>query len=123
MALDPRDLLRPRSPNNDPAPLAGTRGERVQRLQIGLFGIGSMVLLLGLADVVISRAELTEAEAVPEAAPTVAPTQTKGASDPLADAGVVPELNGESTPTPSASADRPIVDLPPPALPSDAPEE
>ena len=114
MALDPRDLLRPRGPANEPAPLAGTRSERLQRLQIGLFGIGAMVLLVGLADVVISRAQLTEAEAVPEAAPTVEATESAAPRDPLADAGVVPELPPEPTASPTQSTNQPTQDVPPP---------
>ena len=30
------------------APLGGTKSEAAQRLQVGLFGIGSMILLIGL---------------------------------------------------------------------------
>ncbi len=123
MALDPRDLLRPRGPVHEPGPLAGTRSERLQRLQIGLFGIGAMVLLVGLADVVISRAQMTEAEAVPEAVPTVEPTETAAPRDPLADAGVVPELPPETTPTPTQSAAQPTQDVPPPAPQVNAPNE
>ncbi|WP_337189618.1 hypothetical protein [Aurantiacibacter rhizosphaerae] len=108
---------------SEPAPLAGTRSERIQRLQIGLFGIGAMVMLVGLADVVISRAQLTEAEAVPEAAPTVEATESTAPRDPLADAGVVPELPPEPTATPSQSATQPTQDVPPPASRTDAPAE
>lgn len=114
MALDPRDLLRPRGPVNEPAPLAGTRAERMQRLQIGLFGIGAMVLMVGLADVVSERAQQVQADAVPEAAPTVEPTETTTPRDPLADAGVVPELATDPTPTPSPSVTQPTQDVPPP---------
>lgn len=114
MALDPRDLLRPRGSPSEPAPLAGTRAERIQRLQIGLFGIGAMVLLVALADVVISRVEQTQASAVPEAAPTVQPRETAAPRDPLADAGVVPELPAEPSATPTAS--RPTDDVPPPRV-------
>jgi len=120
MALDPRDLLRPRGPVDEPAPLAGTRAERIQRLQIGLFGILAMVLLVGLADVVITRAEQTQANAVPEAAPTVMPSESSAPRDPLADAGVVPELPPEQTPTPTPTAVQPTGDLPPPP-PNNAP--
>ncbi|MGB3797614.1 MAG: hypothetical protein WA957_15080 [Alteraurantiacibacter sp.] len=114
MALDPRDFLRPRSPAKEPAPLAGTRSERIHRVQIGVFGIGAMLLLVGLADVVISRAQLTEAESVPEAAPTVEPTESAAPRDPLADAGVVPELPPEPTGTPTQSGMQPTQDVPPP---------
>ena len=124
MVLDPRDLLRPRGPANEPAPLSGTRAERIQRLQIGLFGILAMVLLVALADVVISRAEQTKAAAVPEAAPTVQPTETAAPRDPLADAGVVPELAEEPTSTASPGAAQSTGDVPPPAQSSgNAPQD
>lgn len=123
MALDPRDLLRPRGPAKEPAPLSGTRAERIQRLQIGLFGIGTMVLLVGLADVVISRAERTQAAAVPEAAPTVEPSESAAPRDPLADAGVVPELAAEPSPTPGASVTPTTGDLPVTARPAGNAEE
>ena len=78
----------------------GTRAEAVHRLQVGMFGLGAIVLMIGLANVVMERARQADALSVPEAAATVAaddlPAQTK---DPLADAGVVPDL-----PQPSPSA-------------------
>ena len=90
-------------PSEDQAvPLGGTRAEAIQRLQIGLSGIAVMVLLVALADVVQNRAKETEATSVPEAAATVAaeaPETPK--SDPLAEAGVVPDLPAEPTPMPT----------------------
>ena len=51
------------------------------------------------------RADQTDAEAVPEAAATVEPEAAEAPqSDPLAEAGVVPELPAEPTPTPSPTA-------------------
>ena len=101
MAFDPRDFLRPK-PAGAEAPLAGTRAERLQRLQIGGFGILAMVLLVGLADAITNRAQQTEENAVPAAAPTVVSSEPAAPRDPLADAGVVPDV--VNTPTPSASA-------------------
>lgn len=100
MAFDPRDFLRPK-PQSEAPPLAGTRAERIQRLQIGGFGILAMVLLVGLADAITSRAQLTQENAVPDAAPTVVASDTPAPRDPLADAGVVPDLPAEPTPTAS----------------------
>ncbi|WP_271077147.1 hypothetical protein [Aurantiacibacter sp. MUD61] len=115
MAFDPHEMMREHEADNAPyVPLGGTRAERVQRLQVGLFGIVAMVLLIGLADIVISRAQQTEAITVPDAAPTVEPTETAAPRDPLSDAGVVPELPAEPTPTTSASpSPPPTEDLPP----------
>ncbi|GMN03210.1 hypothetical protein [Erythrobacter sp. MTPC3] len=87
-----------RAPEN--APLGGTRAEALQRLQVGLFGIFAMMLLVGLASIIGSQAELTEAEAVPDAAPTTEPTEAAPQRDPLVDAGVVPDIPTEPSPTP-----------------------
>ncbi len=100
MALDPRRLLpgaraAAAMEERRAAPLDGTRAERIQRVQVGLFGLVAMVLLVGLADVVITRAQETQANAVPEAAPTTPPSDVPAPRDPLADAGVVPELPAE----------------------------
>ena len=115
MAFDPLELLKRRATEElPPAPLGGTRAERVQRLQIGLFGIFAMVLMIALADVVTDRVALTEAATVPEAAPTVEPSEAAVQRDPLVDAGVAPELpaNAEATSSPAAREDG---DVPPPS--------
>jgi len=94
MAFDPADLQRPASPapGTIPAPLAGTRSQSIQRLQVGLFGLAAMVLLVALANIILTNAEQNQATVVPEAAPTVAAEKaSEGVSDPLADAGVVPD--------------------------------
>lgn len=76
----------------------GKRAEVIQRLQIGVFGLAAMVLIVALANVIMERAKLTEATAVPEAASTTAPmTSSSGSlSDPLVDAGVVPDMPSSS---------------------------
>lgn len=93
MSLNPIDLLRPPGPEQDlpPAPLAGTNRQSVQRLQVGLFGLAAMVLLVALANIIRNNAEQNQATVVPEAAPSVAQQKAKAVTDPLADAGVVPE--------------------------------
>jgi len=99
-------------------PISGTRGQAMQRLQVGLFGIASMVLLVGLANVVLTNARQNEAQVVPEAVNANATVQGKVASDPLAEAGIVPDL-----PSPSqAQTQTPIEVAPPPPLtePGDA---
>ena len=100
------------------APLGGTRAEALQRLQIGLFGIGAMVLLVGLASIIGSQADQTELASVPEAAPTTEPTEAPPQRDPLADAGVVPDIPAEPSPTPTGGTDpaaQPTPGLPQPA--------
>ena len=88
------------------------RDEAVQRLQVGLFGIGAMVLLVGLASIIGGQADLTDELAVPEAAPTTEPTPTPAQANPLADAGVVPDIAAEPTPTPPPRPSGPGPDLP-----------
>lgn len=82
------------------APLGGTRAQATQRLQVGLSGIAAMVLLVGLANIIQDRARVTEEASVPDAAPTTAPQDAPSQRDPLADAGVVPDLPVEPTATP-----------------------
>ena len=98
MATDPIDIASPPS-GEDPqpvAPLAGTRSQSMQRLQVGLFGLAAMILLVSLANIILTNAEKNEARVVPEAAPTVtAEDGTATANDPLADAGVVPDMPDE----------------------------
>ncbi|WP_238474030.1 hypothetical protein [Altericroceibacterium spongiae] len=83
------------------APLAGSRRQSIQRLQVGFAGIAAMLLLVGLANVVIDQAQQTQSTAVPDAAPTIAPSEDAQRSDPLADAGVVPDLPSEKPEKPS----------------------
>jgi len=80
-------------------PLGGTRSEALQRLQVGLAGIGAMILLVGLANVIQGRAELSESTSVPDAAPTTEPSAAVSQRDPLADAGLVPDMPAEAVPT------------------------
>lgn len=72
--------------------LSGTRAQSIQRLQIGLSGLAAMALLVGLATVIMDRARQTDASAVPEASSPLAANPTSAANDPLADAGVAPDV-------------------------------
>ena len=78
------------------APLGGTRAQAMQRLQVGLAGIAVMVLVIGLATIFTQRAADVEELAVPDAAPTTEPIEEAQQNDPLADAGVVPDLPAET---------------------------
>lgn len=82
----------------DGAPLGGTKSEATQRLQIGLFGLGSMVLLIGLATIIGNQADRTQEGSVPEAAPTTEPVDAPQQRDPLASAGIVPDIPAEPEP-------------------------
>ena len=94
MATDPVETVYQTPPE---APLAGTRSQAMQRLQIGLFGLAAMILLVSLANIILTNAQQNEARVVPEAAPTVAADEEAApVSDPLADAGVVPDMPHEA---------------------------
>ena len=102
--------------NAEDLSVGGTaRAEAVQRVQAGLFGIGAMVLLVGLASIIGGQADRTDELAVPEAAPTTEPSPAPSQANPLADAGVVPDIIAEPSPSPSP---RPL-DLPPRPLGTD----
>jgi hypothetical protein len=83
------------------APLGGTRAQSLQRLQVGISLLLGVVLIVGLANVIEERAKQSEDSAVPEAAATVAPAPASTANDPLADAGVVPDLPAAGAKTPA----------------------
>lgn len=89
------------------APLGGTRAEAVQRLQVGLTGLAAMVLLVGLANIIQDRARVSDEGAVPEAAPTTEPDAAAPQRDPLADAGVVPDLPADTAPPGDEGAPNP----------------
>ena len=98
-----------RSPESDPRspPLAGTRSQTVQRLQVGLFGLAVMILLIGLANVIMSHARRNEdrSAVAPEAVAASQAAASTG-NDPLADAGVVPDMPA-SSPAPASRARTP----------------
>ncbi len=73
-------------------PLEGSRAETIQRLQIGVTMLAVMLTLIALASIIGTQAKLAEEAAVPDAAPTTEPTEAPAKRDPLADAGVVPEM-------------------------------
>ena len=87
------------------SPLGGTRAQALQRLQVGASLLLGIVLIVGLANVIENRAKQSDQAVVPEAAATVAPEATSApANDPLADAGVVPDLPA----APSGSTGTPV---------------
>lgn len=100
------DLTRsaPRPGEITEVPLAGTRSQSVQRLQIGIGGVVLMVLLVGLASLIQDRTREVDAASVPAAAPTTEPSNPASKTDPLVDAGVVPDLPDKPSPTQSPAA-------------------
>ena len=74
----------------------------MQRLQIGLLGLGAMVLLVSLANIISNNAQQNEALVVPEAAPTVpVEVMQPPVRDPLAEAGLVPGAPDKPQPSPT----------------------
>jgi len=72
------------------------RAQTVHRLQIGLAGLAAMLLIVALANIIMNRARLNEAESGvgPNAAKMA---ETKEANDPLADIGVAPAADPTET--------------------------
>lgn len=82
-----------------------TRKMSVQRLQIGLLGLGAMVLLVGLANIIQNSAAETQATSIVQNAPIeVIEEPAAPILDPLVNAGVVPELTTEAVPEEDDSA-------------------
>jgi hypothetical protein len=70
-------------------------------------GIAAMLLLVGLASIIGSQAEIIEDAAVPDAAPTTEPSPAPSQANPLADAGVVPDIAAEPSPSLAVTPDMP----------------
>lgn len=86
------------------SPVPIPRSQSIQRLQIGLSGLVAMVLLVGLASIIKDRADQTEEAVIAEAGDVpAAETDSAPQSDPLADAGLVPDLPAEPVAGTSAS--------------------
>jgi hypothetical protein len=82
-----------------PATARELRAQAVHRLQIGLFGLAVMLLIVGLANIIMDRARQGDATA---AAPQEALAAPTGASDPLADIGVVPAPDSTAAQQPTS---------------------
>ena len=85
--------------------LGGTRAQSLQRLQVGISLLLGIVVIVGLANVIEERAKQSEAAAVPQVASSTVPSSSASANDPLADAGVVPDLPAATS---TATAPAPV---------------
>ena len=83
------------------------RAQAVHRLQVGLFGLAGMLLLIGLANIIMDRAQETDqaAQNVASASASSAPSEA-AAKDPLADMGVAPQLPAAEPAQPAAAPAR-----------------
>lgn len=88
------------------APLSGSRSEAFRRLQMGAIGVVAVLLLIGLASIIKDRATQTDSTAVAGAAPTTAPDGTSAGADPLAEAGVLPDMPASPS-SPEATPQQP----------------
>ena len=85
------------------------RAQAVHRMQVGLFGLAGMLLLVGLANIIMDRAMISDNAPTASAAAAVAAAKVSPgaaqtpANDPLADIGVVPDMPAVDSPTPHAS--------------------
>ncbi|PEQ12661.1 hypothetical protein B2G71_10130 [Novosphingobium sp. PC22D] len=79
------------------------RSQAVQRLQVGLFGLCTMLMIVGLANIIMERAKLSAEPDPIQDIVAVDAEPKKPATDPLADIGVVPAA--DPTPSESASGD------------------
>ena len=78
------------------------RAHAVQRLQGGLFGLATVLLVVGLANIINDRAKLSELASDPASAQPSA-SASPGTTDPMADIGVVPSAVPSETPPTAAS--------------------
>ena len=105
MATDP--LIEQTDDDDVPLIAPGkTRAEAIRRLQIGITGLFAMILLVSLANIIKDRAQESELTIVPDASES-APAgneSTSASKDPLADAGVVPEIPTGPSGTPAGNA-------------------
>ncbi len=82
------------------------RAQAVHRLQVGLFGLASMLLLVSLANVIMDRAKQVEGAPLagsPAALASASASAAPAPSDPMVDMGVAPELPVVGAPKPAAT--------------------
>jgi len=107
--MTPRDAPRAAIEIADPVepqhyePMTGRelRAQSVHRLQIGIFGLCAMLLIIGLANIIMDKANSADAadDPIGEAIAKDAPVTEKKGVDPLVDIGAVPA----SDPTPEVT--------------------
>lgn len=88
------------------------RAQSIHRLQVGLSGLCTMLLLVGLANIIMDRAgEVEKGDPIEEVIAADQAKPEKKGSNPLADIGVVPATDPEPAPKPSpAPKEEPVLD-------------
>jgi len=97
----------PGAPQTEPTGLPATgdaRADVMRRLQTGAIGIAAVLVLIGLASIIQERAAQSDRTAVAEAVATPQPSGSATVSDPLAQAGVLPEMPASPSASPAPSA-------------------
>jgi len=101
----PRIIEPVTAPQHFAAPSArDLRSQAVHRLQVGLFGLCAMLMIVGLANVIMDRARLSETVEPVKDVVAIDSAPKKAVSDPLADIGVVPAADPTPGVMPSAQA-------------------
>jgi len=72
------------------------RAQAIKRLQVGLFGLATMLLLVALANIIMERARMADSS-VGAGTATHAASNAASATDPLADLGVIPSPDATSS--------------------------
>lgn len=80
------------------------RAQAVHRLQIGLFGLCTMLMIVALANVIMERARLAKVDDPIQDVVAADAHPKASVADPLADIGVVPAADPSPTPSPAAKA-------------------
>ena len=104
MAIDLKALTVGRMRKAEPGEMDGfvvppptARAHNLQRLQVGTTGLLAILLLVGLASIIKDRVDETEATVMADTGESVEGAETPG--DALVDAGVVPDLPAEPSPS------------------------
>lgn len=86
------------------------RSQAVHRLQVGFFGLCTMLLLVGLANIITDRVDRANQDEDPiRDVVAVDTAPEKQAADPLADIGVVPAADPTPSPEQSEEGDPNVV--------------
>lgn len=92
------------------------RAQSVQRLQVGLLGLATMLLLVGLANIIMDRARQADDASGVKDVPVATTTASAPKNDPLADIGVVPSAApSAAAPTPAPDGSANLGQNPPPS--------
>jgi len=102
---EPTRILEPVTTPQHYVPPSGRelRAQSVHRLQVGLFGLCGMLLLVGLANIIMQRAQQAETvDPATQQAIAVDELPQESASETLTEVGVMPDTAPDPEPDPEA---------------------